>query len=58
MLDGQFEDIYNGSTVYWNLKEILDEENPEWVKEITQYVYNEFKEYLDEEGGFNVLIEW
>lgn len=58
MIDGQFQDIHNGSTAYWNLKDILDGDNPEWVIEITRYVYDEFKEHLDKDGGLEVIVEW
>lgn len=49
----------NPTEEYWNLKEIIkNEENEDWVIEITKLFYEEFKEYLDEDGGLNVLIEW
>lgn len=59
MIEHQWTELHNGSEQYWFLSEILeDEETPAWVKEITQLVYNEFKEHLDEYGGLGVYIEW
>lgn len=54
-----FCEVNNGGTNYWGLKEIIEEEdNPKWIKEITQLFYNEFKDELDEDGGVEVLISW
>ena len=59
LLDRCFSNIHNGSEAYWNVKEILeDEQTPDWVKDITQKVYDEFKDNLDESGCLKVLIEW
>jgi hypothetical protein len=59
LLDKQFYDVNNGSTEYWNIKGILDDKDtPEWVYTITKYVYDEFKDNLDKDGGIEVLIEW
>jgi hypothetical protein len=54
-----FSDITNDSSAYFNVKEILeDDETPKWVKEITQLIYDEFKDELDSEGGTEVWISW
>lgn len=59
LLDNCFSDIHNGSSAYWNVKEIIDsEETPLWVKSITEKVYKEFHEVLDNKGGLEVLIQW
>lgn len=59
LLEHDFCEIHNGCDEYWGLKDILeDEKAPDWIKEITQLVYDEFKEYVDEDGGFNVHISW
>lgn len=58
ILDAQFCDVSNGCTQYWSLSPILEYDAPEWVKEITQLIYDEFKEYTDEDGGFEVYISW
>ena len=53
---GEFSD---GCVKWLGVLDILDGDNtPEWVLEITQLIHDEFKEYLDEEGGIDVLIEW
>lgn len=49
----------NPTEEYWNLKEIIEnKENENWVIEITKLFYEEFKEYTDKDGGFNILIDW
>ena len=59
MLDNCFSEISNGCFSYWNMLEILkDEETPNWIKEITQMFYNEIKDDLDKEGGVYVYISW
>ena len=59
LTDRCFSEINNGSTAYWDVKDILENEDaPIWVKEITQKVYDEFKDDLDEDGSIEVLIEW
>lgn len=59
MLDNNFDNVSNGCNQYWGVMGILESETtPKWVKEITQLVYDEFKEYLDEDGGFEVYIWW
>lgn len=59
LLDNSFPDVRNPCNQYWDLKGILDdEETPSWVKEITQKIYDEFKDNLDEDGGLEVLISW
>lgn len=59
LLKHPFSDVYNGERRYWSLREILeDEETPDWVKEITQKVSDEFTEYLDDQGGLEVRVSW
>lgn len=60
LLDGQFAFVERGTVQYWNLEDMLDEEEdtPEWVKTITQYVYDEFVNELDADGGFEVWVNW
>lgn len=58
LLDNCFSEIRNGCSSYLNIKEILEGDSPEWVKKITQFIYNEFKDYLDDGGGLEVWIEW
>lgn len=51
-------DCPNGSDHYINIDEILeDEETPEWAKEITQLIQDEFEEHLDD-GGLDVHVWW
>ena len=59
LMDHHFYEVNNGCSCYWRLKEILeDPESPWWVKEITQHVYDEFKDDLPESGEMEVWIEW
>jgi hypothetical protein len=59
LLDRCFCEIHNGSTAYWNVMDIIkDKKTPDWVKEITQKVADEFGEYFDKDGCVEVLIEW
>jgi hypothetical protein len=59
MIENQFHDVENPCERYWSLQDILeDEESPDWVKDITQKVRDEFSEHLDESGGFEVYISW
>ncbi len=54
-----FLDVMNGEIRYWDLRRILgDEESPEWVKEITQRVHDEFSDCFDGEGGLEVEVSW
>lgn len=58
MLD-YFGDISNGCDRYWCLESILEQpRTPDWIKEITQLVHDEFVDDLDEEGGLEVHISW
>ena len=42
-----------------NITEIIeDKKTPSWVKEITQLIYDEFKDDLDKDGGLEVWISW
>jgi len=51
--------ISHGSTKTWCITHLLEsDETPAWVKEITQLIYDEFKEYLDEDGRLNIIIKW
>lgn len=57
IIENQFDSPSEGTEQYWDLKDILeDETTPDWVKDITQKVYDEFKEYVDESGGIEVLV--
>ncbi len=59
VLDNCFYEVSNPCDSYWNMEEILnDEKTPNWIKEITQLFYNEFKDDLDEDGGIEVHISW
>jgi len=59
MLENCFSEVSNGCFQWWNMLDILeDEETPDWIKEITQLFYNEFKEELDADGGVEVYISW
>lgn len=59
LLEHQFYNVSNPCERYWSLDSILnDEKAPQWVKEITAKVKEDFIEYLNEEGGINVLIVW
>lgn len=58
MTEHHFHDVSNGTDTYWGLEDILDNDSPKWIKEITQLVYDEFKEQLDEDGGMEVYISW
>jgi hypothetical protein len=59
LLDNCFCDIDNGSSAYWNMGEILnDDDSPKWVREITQLFFDEFKDDLDKDGGLEVWISW
>jgi len=59
LLNNPFTVENNPTEEYWNLREIIEnEENEDWIIEITKLFYEEFKEYLDEDGGLNVLISW
>ncbi len=63
MIENHFYEVNNGCDMYWNILGILGknedyEEGPDWVKEITQLVYDEFKDNLDSDGGLMVHIEW
>lgn len=59
VMDRCFAGVHNGSSGYWNIKEIIDDEStPDWVRHITQLVYDEFKENLDYEGGMYVWHYW
>jgi len=57
--DNIFDLISNGCIEIWGVTNILEyDDTPMWVKEITQLVHDEFKEYLDEEGCLNIMIKW
>lgn len=59
MLGNCFYEIHNPCDCYWNMKEIIeDEDTPNWIKEITQLFYDNFKDDLDEDGGLEVHISW
>ena len=60
LIDNEFYNLSNGSEQYWNMKDILDDDDlaPDWVKKITQLFYDEFKDHLDEDGGMHVLVQW
>lgn len=59
LLDHCFSEVSNGSAQYWNIEEIIeDEDTPVWVIEITKLVQKEFKENLDTDGGLKVWISW
>lgn len=59
MINNAFYEVSNGTADYWNVIEILEnEETPDWVKEITQLVYDEFIDELDDDGGLEVWISW
>ena len=60
LIDSQFGgECRNGTDHYINIDEILeDEETPEWVKEITQLIRDEFEEHLDDDGGLDVHVWW
>lgn len=59
MTDRAFDEVRNGCEKYFPLADILEDvNNPEWVKEITQLISDEFKDDLDSEGGIDVWIEW
>jgi hypothetical protein len=59
LLNNHFCDVRNPCEEYFNMTEILeDEETPDWVKEITQKFYDEFKDDLDKDGGIEVHISW
>jgi hypothetical protein len=60
-LDNKWEEQLNsnGCEVYLNLEEWLGApETPDWVKEILLKIYDEFKEYIDDHGGFYVYVSW
>lgn len=59
MTDKVFYEVRNGCEEYFPIADILEDvNNPVWVKEITQLIYDEFKDDLDSEGGIEVWIEW
>lgn len=59
LLANHFCDVTNPCNRIWRLKEILDDDDtPNWVKKITQLVYDEFGEYCNKFGILNVLIRW
>jgi hypothetical protein len=59
LLDHCFYEVSNPSSQYMNITEILkDKKTPSWVKEITQLIYDEFKDELDKDGGLEVWISW
>ena len=59
LLDNCFSEIHNGSIGYWNITDIIKNKNtPDWVKDITQLVYDDFKDDLDSDGVLEVWIEW
>ncbi len=62
LIDNHFIGVHNGCNMCWGIKEIIDDEYddeiPAWVKEITQKVYDEFKDELDEDGSIEVEISW
>lgn len=58
LIDDCFSEVRNGSEQYWTIVDILEGDAPQWVKDITQLVYNEFKEELDNYGGLDVWISW
>ena len=59
LLANHFYDVHNPCVEYWCLTGILDDEDaPDWVKEITQLLHDEFIGELDDEGGIEVEIAW
>lgn len=58
LLENSFYSPQNGTKETIYVKEILDNDNPEWVKQITQMIYDEFSEDLNDDGSLNVWIEW
>lgn len=59
LLENHFYNVHNPCTQYWRLDEILDDEDaPDWVKDITQKVRDDFADQLDEDGEIEVLVEW
>jgi hypothetical protein len=59
LLEHCFSDISNGTSAYFNVSEILeDDKTPDWVKEITKLIYDEFNDELDDDGGVEVWNSW
>jgi hypothetical protein len=58
LIENHFYDVNNGCERHWDIKFILEGDGPDWVKEITQLVYDEFKDNLDKDGGVDVNIWW
>lgn len=59
LFDRDFSDVQKDSYIYWNIVDIIENSNyADWVKEITKLIYNEFKEYLDENGCLCIHFYW
>ena len=59
MYENHWPEVRSGSIEWYPILDIIENsETPEWVSEITQLVYDEFEDDLDDQGGFDVLIEW
>ena len=66
LIDHDLSKVHNRARMYWGLQEILnDKDAPDWVKEITQKMRDEFSKQLDEDGGlegnfliFLVTLKW
>lgn len=59
LIENHFYNVHNPCEERWCLKDILDDEDtPDWVKEITQLVYDAFVDDLEEDGGIEVDISW
>jgi hypothetical protein len=58
MIDNHFGNVNNGCIRTWHLEEMLEDESlPQWVREITEKVYETFKDDLTD-GYIEVSIEW
>ena len=59
LTDHDFSKVSNPSEQCLYVKEILNSKTaPSWVKEITQYIYDEFKDELTDGEYLKVWIEW
>lgn len=59
LLENSLYGVVNGCKRFWDVKEIAeDKTNPAWVIEITNFIIEEFKENISEDGTLEIYIDW
>lgn len=59
LLENSIPDVSNGCKRFWGVKEIVeDKSSPAWVVQITNFIIDEFKSDIAEDGTLEIYIDW